>query len=673
MPMLREFSKKDAMKKYRNIIFAIATIVLSSVSLSAQVLKSKVPYIRDKKIVSVDVPSIEGEYYNDLIPDTLDIAERAQLGINVITENPDPEHDYEFYWVTCFLRNPPFMWHDWSDWDASQWKSCEALSLLRLITGSERNKHVDDIWFQIILRSIGPDGLFYNPLKGRPWSRLNAAWGPTVWCADGSTANYYDESVEYISSPLASGRVLGLLTNYYERDKNPALAKVIERMIDRFLKLMVDKGDYGYLPLGYYEPNAKISGEPDVPTGLIGLETSARMIQAPANYYKFTRYQPAKELSRKLVYCVRYHGKAFDANGRFISGKGMEAERGGSHFHAHSFALLSMLDYAVAADDKEIMSFVTRSYEWARKQGNPTVGFFPEWVRPDYPFSETCSVADMIALAIKLSQAGAADCWDDADRWIRNQFAENQLTKIDCIASAVSKMKKTLPSPNEVIWSGPYKSIPPGAISYDRVLERNIGGFAGWPSANDWINEGDEAYRGIMGCCTGNGTRTLYYIWENILDYKNGTLKVNLLLNRASPWVDVYSYIPWEGQVELKIKKPCTKVLVRMPEWISQGDPQVQCLVDDKGRGFSWEAGKYINVGSVDSGEFVRVKFPISERTVKETIANKEYTLVIRGNTVVSIDPPGKYCPFYQREYYHKNRMPWRPVTRFVSAQVIDY
>jgi hypothetical protein len=331
-----------------------------------------------------------------------------------------------------------------------------------------------------------------------------------------------------------------------------------------------------------------------------------------------------------------------------------------------------MLDYAVVAGDQDYKNFVKKSYEWAKTQGNSTVGFFPEWNRPDYPFSESCEVADMVALAVKLSQAGAGDYWDDADRWIRNQFAENQLTRIDCIQAAAAKLPYAEPAADKILWTDNYKSVPEGAVTTDRVLERNLGGFAGWPSANDWINEGDEAYRGIMHCCTGNAARTLYYIWENILDYKNGTLKVNLLLNRASLWADVYSYIPYEGQVRLKIKSPCKKVLVRMPEWVASGSKEVKCLVDGKARKFNWE-GKYIDVGSVSPGEMVAVTFPIEDRTVKGKIANKEYTLTIRGNTVLSIDPPGKFCPLYQREYYRKSQMPWRPVTRFVSAQVIDY
>ena len=38
-------------------------------------------------------------------------------------------------------------------------------------------------------------------------------------------------------------------------------------------------------------------------------------------------------------------------------------------------------------------------------------------------------------------------------------------------------------------------------------------------------------------------------------------LSVNLLLNRASPWVDVDSHIPYEGRVDLKVKHGATECL----------------------------------------------------------------------------------------------------------------
>ena len=175
-----------------------------------------------------------------------------------------------------------------------------------------------------------------------------------------------------------------------------------------------------------------------------------------------------------------------------------------------------------------------------------------------------------------------------------------------------------------------------------------------------------------MHCCTGNCTRAIYYIWKHILDFNDGHLRINMLLNRAAPSVDVHSYIPYEGQVDLKIKTDCKNVSVHVPEWIETKSNEMVVTVDGKPRFFTWH-GRYINFGSVKSGSTVQVKFPISERTVKETIGAVEYTLVVKGNTVVFIHPPGTNCPLYQRDHYRKNRVCWHKVERFVSNADLDY
>jgi hypothetical protein len=312
--------KCDLMKNYQYLTDVLFLWLLFSTNSSAHILKSSVPYIQDKRVAALNVPAVKGQYYDDLIPDTLDIAERAELAINCLTAMTDPAADYEIYYITDFFRNPPVMQHDWSDWNSSQWKMYEALSLLRLITGSNTNIHIDHIWLEVILRSIGSDGLFYIPLKERPWSRLNTAWGPTVWRADGTTAHIEDESVEYIASPTPIGRVMGILTNYYLRDnKNSAWEKLVEKMVDRSLEITIDKGDYGYMPAGFYEPDSIVSPDAPLPKGTVGLESYGRLIQGPANFYKYTGYEPAKKLSHKLINSIRFHGDSFTDSGRFCS------------------------------------------------------------------------------------------------------------------------------------------------------------------------------------------------------------------------------------------------------------------------------------------------------------------------------------------------------------------
>jgi len=86
---------------------------------------------------------------------------------------------------------------------------------------------------------------------------------------------------------------------------------------------------------------------------------------------------------------------------------------------------------------------------------------------------------------------------------------------------------------------------------------------------------------------------------------------------------------------------------------------------------YHWE-GRYVSAGAAQPGEMMSLTFPLEERTVKEKIGPETYTLVIKGNTVVSIDPAGKNGPLYQgREKYRTREVAWRQVKRFVPEKEI--
>ena len=149
--------------------------------------KLKVQYVRED-IPTFEVPVAHGSRYFDTVPDTLDIAERAKLCINTLTSITDGNADQEVYWLTTFYQNPPVMKHDFSDWVQSVEGMMEALPLLRVATGSTQNDHVDPQWMRVQLKTIGPDGLAYVPLKGRPWSLQSVprAYEEPVWKPDGT-------------------------------------------------------------------------------------------------------------------------------------------------------------------------------------------------------------------------------------------------------------------------------------------------------------------------------------------------------------------------------------------------------------------------------------------------------------------------------------------------------
>jgi hypothetical protein len=640
----------------------------------------KIEYIR-KNIPEFEIPPYRGTRYEDQVPDTLDIAERSKLGINCLTGITDPNADREIYWYADFFRNPPVMLHDYNDWCLPVEGISEALPLLRIATGSDLNGDVDRVWMETLLKSIGPDGLYYVPLKGRPWGRLNHCYATPVWRADGTVADPSNPSVTQISGPAAWARTISAMTVYCLRDQNPVWKQTIEAMIARISELASDEGDYAFIPAGCFEPRAKFSGGgaaglQAMPTGLVALDGgNVRLIQGLAQYYHVAKYEPAQELAKKIARFITRHSDGYDAQGRFRFSAGekfggewmvkyshehgghstlaeINSQTLGGHFHGHTIGTLALTEYAAAVSYRALLDWCKSSYEWAKTQGSSLVGFFPEMIVPDYPSCESCEVADMIAIALKLTQAGAGDYWDDVDRWTRNQFAENQLTDGDWIYRLAETMPKTPVEYNE---------------NADQLVKRNLGAFAGWASGNEWA-----LHNGIMHCCTGNSTRALYYVWENIVTSQGDELRVNLLLNRASAWTDVYSFIPYEGRVKVKLKKPCGRVLVRAPEWIESASRQLSSTINGSPRELRWE-GRYVNVGAANPGETIDLTFPIPTRTVQETLGTVRYTLEIKGNTVVSIDPPGKFGALYERANYKLPQAPFRKVQRFVPEEHLDW
>ncbi len=641
-------------------------------------LKGKITYIRSEA-PSVKVPPYRGERYEDMVPDTLDIAERARLAIQGIVNTTEPDLDYEHIFLSVLYRNPPVLVHSFSDTYTAGWVR-EALPLLRLMTGSDFAIGVDAVWAEACLRSIGPDGFFYISTAARPWTQGPdmEAWGRSVCWADGARTPSKGKSIDHYTFPSVIGRNMAAMSLYYLRDRNPVWKEIVEGEVNRLAKLVIDKGNYAYIPWAIFAPNAKVSPDSPPPAGLAAEEAGGgRLVQTLVQACRATGYKPALVLAGKMVNAFRFHGEFYDDQGRFIdpmpkkSGgqsetyetMGGDLVDSGGHFHAHSTGLQSMLEYATAAGDRELMEFVNKSYQWAKANahGSQLVGWFPEAAKPAWKTCETCCTSDMIALAMALSAAGLGDYWDDADRWIRNQFAEQQMTRVDWIGRVSESLQKTPVESN---------------MRAERVPERVLGAFTGYTFGNDYgITEGPPNLpTGTAGCCIGNAARTLYYIWESILDDEGGRLRVNLLLNRASKRADVYSHIPYEGRVDVKIKQPCKNVLVRVPEWIKPNSGEVSGKINGASHDLKWE-GRHVNAGAGKPGDVITITFPISERVVaKEKIGVGEFTYIIKGNTVVSVSPPGKFYPlFYQRDQYRENQTRWVKRERFVPDATIKW
>jgi hypothetical protein len=598
-------------------------------------------------------PDYPGEYYDALVPATLDLAERARLCVNALTETTDPAYDDELYWIVDLLAREPAMYHTVDD--HVQAKFFQALPLDRTACGSAQNLDVEHRLMQTQLKMQGPDGLIYLPIHGRPWA-LPAA--PNAWAGLD-----YLPTGDHWCSIVMTGRILGGFCIYALKDPAGPWAEAARRLAQGLMDLCLVESDIAYLSGNCTEPGRPITKPAAKPVGFRA-GVAGWVAQGLAQCARSLGDLEAGEMAARLMRYVMRDAGYFGPGGEF------RCEFPGSpeiHFHAHTNQIMTALEVVQATGDPELLGLARTAYDYAVSQGEPLVGFFPEWL--DYKggaygegqvSSEICEVADMIAAALKLSLLGL-DKWDDVDRWVRNQFAECQLTGSSWLTDGhLDRTDRALAPLPGAGCSGPEYGTT------DRVMERAVGSFSGWPSANDFVQGHGWS---IMHCCTGNAARAVYYVWEKILMYDQGTLTVNLLLNRASRWADVLSHIPYRGQVDVLVKEDLN-LEMRLAEWVEPGE--AGCTVDGTPRALTFE-GRYAQVGPVLAGQTVTLTFPIPERTDRVIIEKRPYTLIRRGNEVVAIDPPGKNCPLYQRGHYRGGETLWKTSRRFVPDAEIPW
>jgi hypothetical protein len=200
---------------------------------------------------------------------------------------------------------------------------------------------------------------------------------------------------------------------------------------------------------------------------------------------------------------------------------------------------------------------------------------------------------------------------------------------------------------------------------HDRLLSRFVGGFN--QSMEGWINStGPHCW----GCCTANGAIGLYYAWHGITRFDGETATVNLMLNRAAPWMDIDSYLPYEGKVVLHNKKARTAI-VRIPYWLDRANLAVE--VDGRPV-LSQYNGNRLVVPNLKPDSLAMLTFPVPRSTEKYSVGGRQYTLELKGSTVVDVTPrsdsPDVY-QYYRRTELARSSTPTKQVTRFVADKIL--
>ena len=625
--------------------------------------------------------AIRGQRYEAEVPDTLDLADRMGLAINALTNVWDPKREYGLKFVVDFSRNPPvlFVNHITDVYLNIPPKFVEALALNRLASGSNLNINTDFGVLKSQLKFIGDDGLTYAPVE--IIDQVSQGLGQFEETPGGPVVSW--------SEIWGEGRQLVALSTLAQIDDDPRWIEIGKRKIDRLLALTRTKkvselqdiefaskppGDgtfesvrkstqsaakgteltekflideFRFFWRATYTPGIEVPENADEP-GLMGSEggglyskddlmTIVYSIGSTGHgaglFYRVTGYEPALELSKGLAHWALAR-LFYNEDGSYSFW----------HYHHGLYALMAVCEYGIASGDRAVLERVDACYRFVREMGDPLIGYFPEaqpgsdwYLQRQGNTVEICEVADMCWLAMYLTKAGIGDYWDDVDRWVRNVYSQGQLCDISLFDSIPKGYYRT-GSDNR-----PYKDMT-------NIKQRSLGSFFGWMRANEAL-EVQQTPQGpklkeqsIQHCCTANGARTFYCVWDSIVQRHDELVRVNLLLNRASPWLDVDSYLPVAGRVVLHIKDT-SKVAVRVPSWVDIEEVRVSVndsLVRAKAE------GRYLHVYLLKSGDKVEFTFEVPQKTFHRVLGEIPYRLTMRGNTVINISPRGVAYPLYQ-------------------------
>jgi hypothetical protein len=589
------------------------------------------------KRVTTDRVAPRGKSYSATVPDTLDLAEHAKLAINVLIGNLEPDKSYGVYQVFKF-SNPPEV--GGLTWNLPA-KNARALPWMRTMCGSDFGLAQECGLMQSLLTAIADDGLAYVPIEN-------------------------DGAPKGTAYPYANGLVVLAALNWYQRDSDESWLAVARSVSQAIESAAIEAENRAYFPPeSSLEPGGiwkwTMRGEAKIPyqppnepyleqqglEGCVKYEQSAPLRALVAQYVREPSEHSRMMLQRLQRFMLK-PGLWEDTSGEGFPGNEHGVFAG--HFHGNVTSLHALLELGIALEDDQLQQSAREGYDHARRTGVLRMGWFPGWLKPEqhhrdrnlFLASETCGVSDMLILATKLSDAGLGDYWDDVDAIVRNHLVAQQITDLD-------EMRRLSGNKPE----------------HEELLKRFVGGFN--QSMEGWINStGPHCW----GCCTANGSIGLYYAWHGITRFDGDVATVNLLLNRASPWIDIDSYLPYEGKVVLHNKQART-AMVRLPFWLDRSQLNVEVDGTAVAPKFS---GNRVVIGGLKPDSIATLTFPVPRRTEDYTVGGRKYTLDLIGSTVIDVTPRSDSPDVYQ--YYKRSEMtrpatPMKTVERFVADKTL--
>ena len=556
----------------------------------------------------------------------ISIKKMAEWALNYLARSPKPEYGYQPTFQVFPLRFPSVREGDDPivncDTDARMdWE----WFYMRDIAKTDFAGEIEEKFHERMRGYINEEGLAISHGGCYREDLPDAVWG--------------DE--DKIIHVWGTVKILRSLCEDYRRTKNPERLNLAGKIISALKKLFVwgkDEDGESFC----YAPN----GMGPVELGDRESKNYWNTHHAPAvgpilDYYLITREPDvlafAKAAAKGIMEGRLPGSVAFAGDGSFRDPNGNIG-----HSHATMHSVWGVAELGIATGEKKYIEFAKRSFDWMMARGTGT-GWFP--ALPD-SCNETCTISDMISVAVLLGRAGYAEYFDCAERFFRNYIVNLQFVVTPEMESY-------------------YRNIHSDRTKeeLDRQIEllKNVqGAIIGGSGINDYENEllcGVSGFS-IFGCCAPEGMRAISktYCSSVVAETKETNaflpegLYVNMPFDICSETIEVSSFFPGGGGARI-IPKKDGRVYVRVPHWADKKGVGVNINGMESGSdaGYAPANPAYIEIDA-KAGDVIIVTWPLvsfthTSQVWHDSAPNLKVEFDWLGNNVVGCRPaasPGK-------------------------------
>lgn len=422
-----------------------------------------------------------------------------------------------------------------------------------------------------------------------------------------SSGVVYNPMLKQPDHMFAQGSALyGLVTDFEQR-RDRATRIRIENFIGALNKAARQESDYLWFP--------------QVATSKGACPHQAAYQILPAvRFYELTGYTPALRFAARLSRWPLYHDDTVLSSGA-ITKTGWEG-----HLHAWMDTFSGIVRCARAGGPnlkhQEVSERAYRVFEWVKANYTSPFGWVADSVGAKT--CETDTITSAIRLALELIKEGHTEYWNDIERFLRNQLIENQFIDVD-------RLHLT-----------------------DPQLVRGINGcFESWADPNTLLAVKNAD---IEGCCINGGIRGLFLASQNAIVETSQQTRVNLLINSMTSGLEVVSYLPFDGRLDL-YPSNAKQIWVRTPDWLTPKSVRVSGPAALRVK----TEPSAVCLNSIVPGFPITLRFEQIRSTRKHVVAGRTYEALWNGDTVLRLLPIGSPYPIFERATMNRSIPSFKP------------